>query len=134
MQKSTLYLNFLEDGKIANFDQSKKNNTTKNNTTKKNNGKNNGKNNTKKITRNRKKMTKTKDIDLYVVRVDCKGKLTDSKPCNHCLDAMKRVGIKKVFYSTSSRTIICEKVSDMISDHISHGQKVLKLNKPILHF
>lgn len=120
MQKSILYRNCFGDGKIATFNTD--------------NAKNVKHQNTKKQRRNRKKMAKTKDIDFYVVRVDCCGKLSESKPCNQCLDALKRVGIRKVFYSTSQGTIMEEKVVDMLSTHISHGQKVLKINKPIKIF
>ena len=135
MQKSILYRNCFGDGKIATFDTDNQNikyQNIKHQNIKHQNIKH--QNTTKKQRRNRKKMTKTKDVDFYVVRVDCHGKLSDSKPCNQCLDALKRVGIRKVFYSTSNGTIMEEKVANMFSTHISHGQKVLKINKPIKIF
>lgn len=43
----------------------------------------------------------TEGSDIYVVRVNRLGELRNSKPCPMCYQAMKFVGIKRVFYSTS---------------------------------
>lgn len=43
----------------------------------------------------------TEGSDIYVVRVNKQGELRNSKPCDMCYNAMKFVGIKRVFYSTS---------------------------------
>ncbi len=50
-----------------------------------------------------------------VVRVNKIGDICNARPCYNCLDMMKAVGIRKVYYSISSNNIICEKVKDMIS-------------------
>jgi len=43
----------------------------------------------------------TDGADIYVVRVNRLGEMRNSKPCSMCYEAMKFVGIKRVFYSTS---------------------------------
>lgn len=46
--------------------------------------------------------TELKGTSLLVVRINRKGELRLSKPCHHCMKYIKYVGIKKVYYSTSS--------------------------------
>ena len=41
-----------------------------------------------------------------------------SKPCRHCLDFLKKCGIKKVYYSYEGN-LKMEKVSEMETTHIS---------------
>ena len=46
----------------------------------------------------------TEGADIYVVRVNRFGELRNSKPCQMCHNAMKFVGIKRVFYSNDEGT------------------------------
>lgn len=39
---------------------------------------------------------------LYVTRVTTKGRSALAKPCEHCMELIKAVGIKKVIYTTNS--------------------------------
>ena len=48
---------------------------------------------------------------LYVVRIGRAGNYLLSKPCEHCLNLIKSVGIRKIFYTDSNGSIICEKVT-----------------------
>lgn len=64
--------------------------------------------------------------DIFVVRINKPStnqtsdtKLVNARPCAHCLDMMKSVGIRRVYYSDDSGDIICENVKDMISIHTS---------------
>lgn len=38
---------------------------------------------------------------MYVVRINNKGRLMNSRPCNYCFAYLEHVGIKKVYYSVS---------------------------------
>ncbi len=58
-----------------------------------------------------------------VVRVNKLGDICNARPCYNCLDMMKAVGIRKVYYSISPNEIICEKVKDMISIQASMVDK-----------
>ena len=60
------------------------------------------------------KYLKCEKIDLVVIRINCKEELVNARPCYNCLDMMKAVGIRKVYYSIHN-DIICEKVSNMVS-------------------
>ena len=60
---------------------------------------------------------------MWVVRVDSSGKLCDSKPCSHCTIALKQVGIKGVYYTTSEGKIKYEKVKLMDNNHSTPFQK-----------
>ena len=42
----------------------------------------------------------TEGSDVYVVRINYDGEFRNSKPCPMCQQAMRFVGIKRVFYST----------------------------------
>ena len=52
----------------------------------------------------------TEGADVYVVRInnDCNWRM--SKPCHMCEEALKFVGIKRVFYTTSGSHYDCHKV------------------------
>ena len=66
-----------------------------------------------------------KKVDLIVVKVQKTGLLGNARPCMKCLNLMKTVGIKKIYYSISPDKIICEKVRDMVSIHVSRPTKLL---------
>ena len=45
--------------------------------------------------------------------------IVNARPCINCLEMMKAVNINKVYYSISDTEMICEKVSNMVSIHVS---------------
>lgn len=57
-------------------------------------------------------------IDIIVIRFS-NNTLKNSKPCFACINQMKKLGIRKVFYSNSDNIIVCENVQDMENTHIS---------------
>jgi tRNA(Arg) A34 adenosine deaminase TadA len=75
---------------------------------------------------NYKKMRK---VDVYVIRINGNGKLINSKPCSHCLNSLKKLNIKKIYYSDENGDIVCEKTNDMKTDYISSGYKIGKNKK-----
>jgi hypothetical protein len=76
-----------------------------------------------------KKESKVQKLDLVVVRVNKTGVQCNARPCHNCLNMMKAVGIRKVYYSVSSDKIICENVKDMISIQASSITKyIAKIN------
>lgn len=36
---------------------------------------------------------------------------------------MKENNIKKIYYSTNNNEIVCKKIDDLITDHVSNGMK-----------
>ena len=64
-------------------------------------------------------------LDLVVVRVNRTGATCNARPCHNCLDMMKSVGIRKVYYSVNSELVVCENVKDMISIQSSSVDKYL---------
>lgn len=66
---------------------------------------------------------KLKKIDIVVIRIDKKDKeniqLVNARPCQNCLEMMKTIGIRRVYYSDDFGDIICENIKDMISIHSS---------------
>jgi hypothetical protein len=50
-------------------------------------------------------------------------RLKNSRPCNHCIDKLIKVGIYKVYYSNENGIIVSEIVEDMEKLHISSGTK-----------
>lgn len=59
------------------------------------------------------------NLDLIVIRVNKLGEICNSRPCYNCLNLMKIVGIRKIYYSISESELVCENVKDMISIHSS---------------
>ena len=47
----------------------------------------------------------TSGTDLYVCRINRKGEFRFSKPCSMCHEALKHVGVKRVYYTTSDNTV-----------------------------
>jgi hypothetical protein len=62
---------------------------------------------------------KKANVDIVVMRINKIGEVANARPCYNCLTMMKAVGIRKVYYSISDNELICEKVNNMISIHIS---------------
>jgi hypothetical protein len=74
-----------------------------------------------------KKIKKKKGIyDLIVIRISGNGKLGSARPCFNCLNIMKIVGIKRVYYSIKPDIIVCERVRDMISIQASNVTKMIQ--------
>ncbi|SNW62265.1 Cytidine deaminase, partial [Orpheovirus IHUMI-LCC2] len=58
------------------------------------------------------------------VKLDKSGTGKDnSKPCFHCLQKIKKTGIKRIFYGVGGKWI-CEKTRDMTTTHVSGFNKV----------
>tara|TARA_B110000879_G_C11176853_1_gene516411 strand:- start:230 stop:631 length:402 start_codon:yes stop_codon:yes gene_type:complete len=54
------------------------------------------------------------------------GVLGNARPCYNCLNLMKIVGIKRVYYSVKPDMIVCERVKDMISIQASGVCKFIR--------
>lgn len=66
-----------------------------------------------------KKLTKRlKKCSIVVLRIDMNGNLAESKPCKSCLNVLKQLNIKNVYYS-SKNGIIKESVRGLESEHLS---------------
>lgn len=89
----------------------------------------NNKSNGSKKSKNNKKNKPLKNMDVYVVRVRVKDNQTSlSKPCFHCVNTMKLMGVSKVYYSTDGGGWKCEKISEIIS-YVSSGNRTSNKNK-----
>ncbi len=51
-----------------------------------------------------------KNTTLYVVRLSKLGELKNSFPCNKCMSLIKKVGIKKIYYSNEKGEIGVHKI------------------------
>ena len=76
----------------------------------------------------RKRLRHTK-LDLYVVRIQQNGKLTNARPCTYWLHALKQAGVKRVFYTDWDGKLLVEHVHEMKSEHTSRGQEMYLKNK-----
>ena len=65
----------------------------------------------------------TKKLEIMVIRLDKFGNLKNSKPCKHCLEALKMMNIKTIYYSTDAGVIEKERIRDFHTNHYSGGQK-----------
>ena len=46
----------------------------------------------------------TSGADVYVCRINRNGEFRNSKPCTMCHEALKHVGVKRVYYTTNDNT------------------------------
>jgi cytidine deaminase len=67
-----------------------------------------------------------KNIDIIVIRISKSYELRNSRPCNDCIDKLRKMGIRKVYYSNDEGEIINEYLQDMKKIHISSGARFLK--------
>ena len=47
----------------------------------------------------------TNGSDVYVCRINREGDFRNSKPCTMCHEALKHVGVKRVYYTTNDNTV-----------------------------
>lgn len=59
-------------------------------------------------------------LDILVVRINKKGELLNAKPCKQCIEFMKNVKIRNVYYSTPNG-IIKESIKQIINTHVTSG-------------
>ena len=57
-------------------------------------------------------------LKIIVIRWSC-DRFTLSKPCKHCVEFLKNIGIKKIYYSDDYNNIIYENINTIVTDHIS---------------
>ena len=72
-----------------------------------------------------------KGMDIIVVRINKIGTdFKNSRPCNTCIIKLRKLGIRKVFYSNSKGVIVFEYVKEMEFLHLCSSEKNLhKINK-----
>lgn len=64
-------------------------------------------------------------MDILVIRIGKNSALKNSRPCNQCIDKLKKLGIRKVFYSDDNGYIVSEHVETMEKRHVSSGTRHL---------
>lgn len=77
---------------------------------------------------------KKSNLNLLVVRVNKAGEVCNARPCYNCLNLMKVVGIKKIYYTSSDGELVCEIVKDMISIQSSYATKYFDNLRETIHF
>jgi deoxycytidylate deaminase len=68
---------------------------------------------------------------IIVIKLANGNTLGNSKPCINCLNKLKKLNIKRIFYSDKNGNIVGEKIKNMISGIITEGDK--HVNK-LFHF
>lgn len=63
-----------------------------------------------------------KNLYIIVIRVN-NDVLLNSKPCKHCVNFMKKFGIKKILYSDNKGNMISEKTREIKTVHITLRNK-----------
>jgi tRNA(Arg) A34 adenosine deaminase TadA len=59
-----------------------------------------------------------------VIRRGASGSLMFSKPCAHCTLILQRLGIRNIYFSDENNVLICQKVRNLVSSHLSQMQRV----------
>ena len=63
-------------------------------------------------------------LDIIVIRFE-NNNLKYSRPCNHCIDFLRRKGFRKIYYSNFNGEIISEYIENMEKTHICSSKKRL---------
>jgi hypothetical protein len=74
---------------------------------------------------------KNHNVAIIVIRINKADQIVNARPCINCLNMMKACNIKKVYYSISNDELICEKVSNMVSIHVSATTRQYTMDKNI---
>lgn len=62
--------------------------------------------------------------DIIVIKVSNSLKmLGNSRPCNHCIEILKKNNIRKIYYSNEKGEIECEYTNEMENKHESSNQR-----------
>jgi hypothetical protein len=71
----------------------------------------------------------TKKFSIYVVRTtEASDEFFESQPCISCETSLKKMGFKKIIYSTIGGNIEKKKVEELLTNHYSRAQKVVNEN------
>lgn len=63
-------------------------------------------------------------MDIIVIRInECGTKLKNSRPCNDCIIKLRKLGIRKVYYSDEIGEIVFEFVNNMEFLYICNSKK-----------
>lgn len=62
-----------------------------------------------------------KGMDILIIRLGGPFGLKNSRPCNACIDKLRRKGIRRAYYSNEQGKIVYEIIDDMPKIHISSG-------------
>ena len=68
---------------------------------------------------------KLRKLDIVVIRINALNELCNARPCYKCLEMLKSLNFRYVYYSVSPTEIIRERVRDMISIEASSVTKYL---------
>lgn len=71
-----------------------------------------------------------KKMDMYVIRVNNKDEMLNSKPCQNCINVMTMFGIKNIYYSIDGGELKKEKISELETEHqsIAHRNYIRAIN------
>jgi len=73
-----------------------------------------------------------KGLDILIIRVgDKSNTLKNSRPCNACIEKLKKKGIRKVYYSNDKGNIVYEFIENMEKIHDSSGSVIINKLKSI---
>jgi len=80
------------------------------------------------LTFNKKYIKGIKGMDIIIIRIGGYSKsdkinLKISRPCNNCIDTLRKFDIRKVYYSDEYGNIVYENLKDMQKKHTSAGEK-----------
>lgn len=69
-------------------------------------------------------------LQLLVIRINRdtstkEPQLVNSKPCINCINYIRSLGIKKIYYSDDQGEIIYEKTREIYTEHISQFRRKL---------
>ena len=68
----------------------------------------------------------TKKFSIYVVRTtETREAFLESQPCISCETSLKKMGFKKIIYSTIGGNIEKKKVEELSTNHYSKAQKIV---------
>lgn len=62
------------------------------------------------------------NVSVLVIRWNG-SRFMNSRPCKHCSDMLKQMGVKTIYYSDEDGSISYERVKDLHSDRLSFARR-----------
>ena len=69
-------------------------------------------------------------LDLVVIRISKNGSLCNSMPCKNCIETLRKIGIKRIFYSDDNGNILVEDAKNITNNHVSAFNRFVSRELP----
>ena len=64
-------------------------------------------------------------LKMLICRINSEGKIVGSKPCYHCIQQMRKIGIYQIYYTNDEGNLVAERVSNITNSHVCNSERLI---------